>query len=194
MAIPVVCIALCTVMALANIGRRSRSLQLAAVLGLGGLWLWNLKQIGLAPFPTWDASVPAGYRCLAEGGDEALIELPYSWTQSHLYYQVEHGRPILGGMLENNRVFTPEESVGLRTENSFVRALLNAAKLEANPDEWTEQDKEAVHASWIRLCGASTRRISSQGRIPRPLGGGSSQDPVETAEKGPVAHDREHGL
>ena len=58
---------------------------------------------------TWDAYVPAGFRCLAGGAEGAVIELPYSWTQAHLYYQIEHGRPIMGGMLENNETFTPDE-------------------------------------------------------------------------------------
>ncbi len=143
-AIPVITVALAATVVLAGVGRRDWRLQLACALALGGLWFHQLHDAELAPFPTWDAAVPAGYRCLAEGGDEALIELPYSWTQGHLYYQVEHGRPILGGMLENNLVFTPEESVTLRTQNSFVLALLMVAKLEGEVAGWTLADKREV--------------------------------------------------
>jgi hypothetical protein len=112
---------------------------------LGGLWAHHLHRSELAPFPTWDATVPAGYRCLAQGDDQALIELPYSWTQGHLYYQTLHGRPVLGGMLENNRVFTPPASVTLRTENTFLHAILGVATLQTDDFGWTLADRVALH-------------------------------------------------
>ena len=96
--------------------------------------------------PRWDATIPAGYRCLASGPPGALIELPFAWNQAHLYYQTHHGRPILGGMIENNKVFSPPEAVELRTGNPFVSALVQLARLdtEALP-EWTEDDKNLPH-------------------------------------------------
>jgi hypothetical protein len=87
-----------------------------------------LLRAGLLPFPSWDASVPAGYRCLAGEPEGSLIELPYGWTQAHLYYQSAHGRPILGGMLERNPVFIPEQARDFMEDNPFVSTLIDAAR------------------------------------------------------------------
>lgn len=86
----------------------------------------TLARSDLLPAPDWDATVPAGYACLAEGPPGAVIELPYAFTQGHLYYQTRHGRPIFGGMLEDNPVFAPPEHVKLRSDNAFLAALLAA--------------------------------------------------------------------
>ncbi len=135
-------------------GRVARAVGVLALAGLGA----QLAAFQLAPFPSWDASVPAGYRCLAgrlpheaAGTPGALIELPYSWNQAHLHFQQVHGRPILGGMLENNPTFTPAESVTFREDNTFVRALLDVATLQVGelPD-WDDADREAVHALGYR--------------------------------------------
>jgi len=113
-------------------------LRHAAVLGgVALVFATGLARAGLAPFPTWDASIPAGYRCLAGGDPGAVIELPYGWTQAHLYYQIAHGRPILGGMLERNPVFIPQDARSFQDDNAFVADLLRAAgsgQVEASPD------------------------------------------------------------
>ncbi len=144
--IPVVGIGLCLVVVLDRLGTKSRRGQLAGAIALCGLWVHHLVRAELAPLQAWDATVPAGYRCLASGGQEALIELPYSWTQAHLYYQTHHGRPVLGGMLENNLVFTPHESVTLRSDNSFLHAILGVATLQTDDFGWTVQDRDALGA------------------------------------------------
>lgn len=115
------------------------------VLLVGG-WVAHLWSAELAPMPRWDATIPAGYRCLASGPPGALIELPYAWNQAHLYYQTHHGRPILGGMIENNVVFSPSEAVDLRTGNPFVSALVQLTRLDTESlPEWTEDDKVLPH-------------------------------------------------
>jgi hypothetical protein len=132
---------------LAELRRLVTNAWLASSGGLAvtGLWMFELWRIGLAPFPTWDAYVPAGYQCLASGPPGAIIELPYSWTQGHLYYQIVHGRPIHGGMLENNATFTPAESEDLRTKNTFVKRLLDVARPDPLEGSYTEEDKAAFH-------------------------------------------------
>ncbi len=117
--------------------------QVPAAVLAALIWTAELAGLGLIPYPTWDATIPAGYRCLASGPPGALIELPYAWTQAHLYYQVEHGRPIMGGMIENNMVFTPPESATFRDENTYVASLIAAAMQEGEGLEWTEEDKGA---------------------------------------------------
>ena len=78
------------------------------------------RTLDLFPFETWNAGIPAGYKCLATGPEGAVLELPYNFTQAHLYYQIEHGRPIFGGMLENNKVFTPRETTELLKNNTCL--------------------------------------------------------------------------
>jgi hypothetical protein len=127
----------------------------AVLLGVGLTLVAGLARAGLLPFPTWDASIPAGYRCLAQGEPGALIELPYGWTQAHLYYQSAHGRPIMGGMLERNPVFIPEQARALREDNRFVAGLLQAAATGDEPaTEGLEDDREATIAlgyRWVVL-------------------------------------------
>ena len=93
------------------------------------LWAGELFVGGVAPLPSWDATPPAGYRCLAHGPPGALIELPHAWSRSHLYYQTIHGRPIMGGMLENQEAFMPFESAQLQWENSFLVGMRLIADL-----------------------------------------------------------------
>ncbi len=108
-------------------------------------WGADLNASGLAPMPTWDASIPAGYRCLADGPEGALIELPYGWTQAHLWYQTAHGRPILGGMLERNPVFQPEEATALRVENTLIASLVSETGGARAPEVITQDDVQQVY-------------------------------------------------
>lgn len=140
----------CLALTLAALGRAERRLRDVAILGLLGLLLAEHSARGLAPFPTWDAAVPAGYRCLAEGPPGAVLELPYAWSQAHVYYQTAHGRPIFGGMIEDNPVFTPEPSRALREENSFVKALLAYAPEDDSVAPWTPEDRAALGALGYR--------------------------------------------
>lgn len=136
------------VLAAAGLGEVARrySARLALLLGLISLgsFGYELQRLEYAPFPTWDSHIPDGYRCLAEGPPGAVIELPYARTQAHLYYQTAHGRPILGGMIEDNPIFTPAEQRKLARENSFLSTLLavsNDARAEGEP---TDEDKQAL--------------------------------------------------
>jgi hypothetical protein len=126
----------------ASRGPRAR---LAAALLLSVAWGAELYLADLLPYPSWNAAIPAGYRCLAHGPPGAIMELPYSWTQAHLYYQTAHGRPIMGGMLENNEVFTPAEVRALMEDNGMVSGLFAAAKLEEVDPRWSAEDAQAIH-------------------------------------------------
>ncbi|MCB9760600.1 MAG: hypothetical protein H6739_12230 [Alphaproteobacteria bacterium] len=127
------------------LGQRQRWAQAAAAVGLV-LWTGvRHHQRELLPFPLWDPTIPAGYRCLAEGPPGAIIELPYAWNQAHVYYQTAHGRPILGGMIEDNPLFSPPESRELREHNTFLRALLAYDPQATTLPPWTDEDKQAVY-------------------------------------------------
>ena len=104
--------------------RRARLLPPLVIGALSMPLIYDLYDNYMLPLPTWDATIPAGYRCLAEGPEGAVLELPFDWTQAHLYYQSAHGRPILGGMLEDNPVFSPKELADLRAKNTLVAELL----------------------------------------------------------------------
>jgi hypothetical protein len=143
-----VVLGLAVVWALDWLVKRGRGIQVGVAILLCGTWVHHLRGERLWPFPSWDASIPAGYQCLAEGEPGAILELPFSWTQGHLYYQTRHGRPIFGGMLENNAVFTPGEHQSFQADNLFVASLLSEARIENPTDTWDEADREA-----LRLLG-----------------------------------------
>lgn len=120
----------------------SRAIAGLAVVGIIGLahlrTRWQLAILvisitetvrdGLVPLPTWDAAIPAGYRCLGGGGAGAIVELPFGVSQRHLWYQTGHGRPILGGMHEGAPQFQPGEAVALREGDPFLAALIATAR------------------------------------------------------------------
>ncbi len=126
-----------------------RRRQLAALFVLTLLWSGELVRGKLMPFHAWDGTIPAGYRCLATGPEGAVIELPYAWTQAHLYYQTTHGRPILGGMLENNSTFTPTEFNDFLEENELLNILL-LTRLERAEFSHAAADLEEIHALGYR--------------------------------------------
>lgn len=138
LAVLVIVIGLATAVLLARAGRRGRLLQGGLMVALTGLSLGEIRAAGHLPLDTWDADIPAGYECLAQGPEGALIELPYVWNQAHLYYQTAHGRPIMGGMLEDNEVFTPEEITDLREDNAFLVQLRTAAATGSHDGEFDQ--------------------------------------------------------
>ena len=114
-------------------------------------WSVELWWGGLSPMPTWDATIPAGYRCLAGGTPGAIIELPYGWSQAHLYHQTAHGRPILGGMLENYPAFQPPEARELREKNPWLASLLAATTTPPGVQQpWEEADRAELVALGFR--------------------------------------------
>jgi len=130
---------------LAALRRYGPRWQIAAATVVVGVWGLELSSLGLAPFPVWPDTIPAGYRCLASGPGGALIELPYGWNQAHLYYQTHHGRPVFGGMIENNEVFTPAGTRALQDENTFVARLIGSARLDRKIPSLDPVDQQAVY-------------------------------------------------
>ena len=162
--------AVLTMLALARLAR-FRWLQ-AVVALVGTAWgLHELDRVEMAPLPTWDATIPAGFSCLAHGPPGAVVELPYSWTQAHLYYQSAHGRPILGGMLENNPVFTPLENQALREDNQFVASLLALASTRPDAlDAVPESDRQQLHDLGYRYVLLQKDPFEPSGVRPLHLG------------------------
>jgi hypothetical protein len=124
--------------------RRSTLLSVFLVGALAIPWHRDLMECHLFPLPVWEATIPKGYECLKSGPEGAIIELPFNWTQAHLYYQSAHGRPMLGGMLEDNPVFTPQELTDLREDNAFLARLIAVGRMEKVPEELNPQGKEQL--------------------------------------------------
>jgi hypothetical protein len=133
---------------------RFRPAGLLATALIALWWAVDLRAADLSPFRFWPSGVPVAYTCLAEAEEGAILELPYAHTQAHLYYQTRHGRPMFGGMVEDNPVFTPEEQVTYRRENSFVAMLIAEAKSPDRDTSYVEADREALGAlgyKWVLL-------------------------------------------
>lgn len=162
----VILFGLVNTMVLAWAGRKGRRWQVGVATGLSVLWGVELYQANVLPYPAWDATIPAGYRCLASGPPGAIMELPYSWTQAHLYYQSVHGRPLMGGMLENNPVFTPPEFNELKDNNAFVSNLFAAAKLTVREPEWTDEEFQEVYDLGYRYVVVQKDAFVHKGKAP----------------------------
>ncbi|MFN7143606.1 MAG: hypothetical protein ACK4YP_07525 [Myxococcota bacterium] len=121
-----VAIGVCTAWVFAALAKRP-VIQTAIVAATLAATVWELEKSRLSPMPVWSAHVPAGFRCLATGPEGAIIELPYAYDQSHLYYQTVHERPLLGGMVEDNPLFSPLDQIKFRSDNTFVKLLMDVA-------------------------------------------------------------------
>lgn len=104
----------------------------------------------LLPFPGWDSEIPAGYQCLAEGPEGAILDLPFHFSQAHLYYQTHHGRPMFGGMLEGREAFAPPEHTALLTDNDFVQWLIAARDPTRERPDINEADRQELGALGYR--------------------------------------------
>lgn len=88
---------------------------------LAGLSLaLHLRAERLAPLPVWASTPPRGLSCLARAGEGAVIALPEAATQAALLQQIEHGRPMLGGM---NPILAPADSQRFQEGNGLLRAM-----------------------------------------------------------------------
>ncbi|MFZ5478134.1 MAG: hypothetical protein ACOZNI_15310 [Myxococcota bacterium] len=153
LAVTQVALAVLAAVALARITRPG--LAVLASLGIAGAWAYELRAGDrVAPMAVWPAGIPEGYRCLAEADEGAVIELPYAHTQAHLYFQTIHGRPVFGGMVEDNPVFAPAEQRELREKNTFVAVLIDQASEGEKARVYDPADRAAVEAlgyEWVLL-------------------------------------------
>ncbi len=110
------------VLAAAAIARLSRAwprrqLGLGIVLALA----WPL---GHAPLSSWEAAFTGTSDCLAGAPEGAVIDLPLAKDQRHLWQQVGHGKPQLGGMLSRKPSFGSKEVDALLRTNGFAEELV----------------------------------------------------------------------
>ncbi len=129
---------------LAWAGRRGPATRTAAALSLAALALAGLSNRGIVPLPAWEARVPAGYACLAQGPPGGVIQLPFHWAQAHVYYQTAHGRPMFGGMRDEQDMFTPPAWRDYRDANAFVSSLVYSSSAVHTELSWEDADLESV--------------------------------------------------
>jgi hypothetical protein len=131
---------------------------------------WELSKSELGPMATWEAGIPQGYRCLAEAEEGAILELPYAHTQAHLYFQTQHGRPMFGGMVEDNTVFAPPEQVAYRSSNSFVAVLLDQGSDGLKAPVFSPQDRAALKELGYRWVVLDKRAYIDVGDLDAKVG------------------------
>ena len=100
------------------LARHPRVLLGAAVLTAAA---WSL---GHAPLSSWEARFGDTTRCLAEAPEGAVLDLPLAKDQRHLWQQVGHGKPQMGGMLSQKASFGAGEVEELLRTNPFAEELV----------------------------------------------------------------------
>lgn len=118
--------------AVVHLLRGRRRWQVAA--GVASALAWPL---GSAPLGSWDAELTGTNACLAEAPAGAVIDLPLAKDQRHLWQQVGHSKPQMGGMLSKKGSFGSEEVDALLRTNAFADELvaLGAGDLRRGGDE-----------------------------------------------------------
>ncbi|MCB9743308.1 MAG: hypothetical protein H6741_07730 [Alphaproteobacteria bacterium] len=110
----------------AGVQRWARPALYALLLPLA--WLWSAGQ---APLHRWSGEVSELVSgCLAEAPEGAVMDLPLAWDQFHLYHQVWHGKPQMGGMLSQKAAFGAGAVDQLLEENAFAGLLVGWGKRE----------------------------------------------------------------
>ena len=140
---------------------RWRGLVGAGLFALVGVELWLAK---LAPLTTVSAEVPELVGCLAEA-EGAILEVPLDGNPERLHWQAVHGRPIFGGMIDDNPVFVPAGHLEFREQNRFVQSLEALGR----GQPMTEVDPAAVDA--VEALGVRWLVLDTEGL---PGGGGRS--------------------
>lgn len=137
--------ALSAAVVVTRVPERFRAVSGVALFGVLAVELWAAD---LAPLQTVDAAVPEMVGCLARV-DGALIEVPLDGSPERLHWQAVHGRPLFGGMIDDNPVFAPVGHTEFRERNSFIGALSQIGAGRPNPGAEAD-DVAAVEELGIR--------------------------------------------
>ena len=137
-----------------------------------GLLIFESTARGPIPFERWSPNVHQSYGCLTEAGG-ALIVLPYGRDHESLLHQTVHRLPMLGGMNARSTSLVPTEQRVLRERNTWLAALLVAARNPQPTTAWSETDKSAIGDlgyRWVLLRKGSTQITGDPHRSSRWLG------------------------
>ena len=105
--------------------------------------------------------IPRFYRDIAGEKDNfAVIELPLFRSQSSIFFQTIHQRPLLGGNGEGARAEIPDNTVSMVRDNTFLQYLLLATADLFPRISYREEDLSAVKKLGFRsISEDSWRRI-----------------------------------
>ncbi|MCB9759033.1 MAG: hypothetical protein H6739_04270 [Alphaproteobacteria bacterium] len=120
----------------------------ALLLGWATLTGVEQARYGVYPFVARDLTVPATFRWIAEERG-ALLHLPFGITQPAIVWQTIHHQPLFGGMGENAPLLWPE-GFNNRLRNSFVRALIAAARHPGPPEVYNAGQRERLQQEGFR--------------------------------------------
>lgn len=144
------------------IGCRTRFAPLVAALVVA-----EAAARGTLFLSTWKAAVPAPIAAL-RGESGAVLSLPYATDQWALVHQTVHERPLFNGMQEPFRFMAPAQVVTVRTENTFLVALLDATRDPFDQSVPLEADIAAVRALGLRWVVLRKEPLVDP-RAPSPL-------------------------
>jgi len=125
---------------------------------------------GDAPLPTWTPSLPAHWQALtADSVEGAVIVIPMDYGQLAGQYQWVHGRPLLGGMIEDQPWRHPPEWTAYIRSNPFLLSLRSVSYgrgVSGKPDakSVSELQRDGFshivydHRSWVQ----SQRKATSE--------------------------------
>ncbi|MCP4808911.1 MAG: hypothetical protein GY884_26555 [Proteobacteria bacterium] len=125
-------------------------------------WCW-----GFAPLSTWSAQHGPSLACLESAPEGAVIDLPLSLDQRHLWDQVGHGKPQLGGMLSKKAEFGAGRVDEFLAGNAFANDLvqLGAGDFRRGGDEPPgRQDLIELGYRYVVVRAGAYDRPSALGR------------------------------
>ncbi|MEC7987910.1 MAG: hypothetical protein VX278_22270 [Myxococcota bacterium] len=141
--------------------KRNHALKIL-VLCLPLCLLYELNTKETLPLKTWKFNVPEVWKILAAEEEGGIISVPVMNSQLNSRYQPFHGKPLLGGMVENQPWNYPKPYMEFVQGNGLLMALFALSKDAPKPFEVYAEDLEELRekgfryivydkASWDRL-------------------------------------------
>ena len=176
-----------------------------AILAVGGAaalhrrlaWLIPLGvvvQLGLRdriPLESWRPAVPAHWAALAEAeGNEAVIVLPLHAAQLAGQYQWIHGRPLWGGMVEDQPWTHPKEWTAYERNSPFLSGLRALSYGRQTAVKLSESEKASLAADgfgWVVLDESAWTARGLRGKVdPVPALRSVLGEPIHASSGGKV--------
>ena len=135
-------------------------------------FIGELAVAKLTPLDAWSPEPSATYDCLSRATDGGVLELPYGAPEDHVFRQRQHGRPIFGGMFDDNPVFSPVGQRAFRESSHAFKALQQWASEGMGPPfrKSALSELEGIGIRYIVLDGEAIDGASgSRGRKMRSL-------------------------
>jgi hypothetical protein len=132
----------------------------------------ELTVAGVVPLDSWTSEPSATYDCLGQATVGGVLELPYGAPEDHVFRQRQHGRPIFGGMFDDNPVFSPAGQREFRAKSEAFKGLEQWVTEGIGPpfNKSSLQELERIGIRYIVLDGeAIDGSVGARGRRMRSL-------------------------